>query len=263
MVRITAVSYLNTIPFIYGIENSLLSYNIELSLDYPTICADKLINDEVDLALVPVVVIADLKEYYIISDYCIGANGAVNTVCLYSDVPINKVKNILLDYQSKTSVQLLHVLLKEYWGLNLHTSIGKIGFEKDITGDTAGLIIGDRAFEMNDKYEYVYDLSAIWKEMTGYPFVFAVWVANKKLSKDFINDFNVSLKNGLRNINKALKKPHNLYCDKHMDYLNNKISYNLDSEKIKGMNLFIEKIKSNLSSSTFSHFLLLLFLHFF
>ena len=57
MVRITAVSYLNTIPFIYGIENSLLSYNIELSLDYPTICADKLINDEVDLALVPVVVI--------------------------------------------------------------------------------------------------------------------------------------------------------------------------------------------------------------
>ena len=151
MVRITAVSYLNTIPFIYGIENSVLSYNIELSLDYPTICADKLIADEVDLALVPVVVIADLKEYYIISDYCIGANGAVDTVCLYSAVPINKVKNILLDYQSKTSVQLLHVLLKEYWGLNLHTSIGKLGFEKDIIGDTAGLIIGDRAFEMNDK----------------------------------------------------------------------------------------------------------------
>ena len=68
MVRITAVSYLNTIPFIYGIENSLLSHNIKLNLDYPAVCADKLINDEVDLALVPVVFIADLKEYYIISD---------------------------------------------------------------------------------------------------------------------------------------------------------------------------------------------------
>ena len=57
MIRISAVSYLNTIPFIYGLKQSELIDNIDLRLDYPSVCADKLINNEVDLALVPVVVI--------------------------------------------------------------------------------------------------------------------------------------------------------------------------------------------------------------
>lgn len=242
MVRITAVSYLNTIPFVYGLKQSRLANNIDLHLDYPALCAEKLINDEVDLALVPVVVIPDLKEYHIISNYCIGANGAVDTVCLYSDVPIRQVTSIFLDYQSKTSVALLKILLKEYWDLNPEISNGELGFEKQIRGDNAGLVIGDRAFELNNRYKYIYDLSAIWKEMTGLPFVFAAWIANKKMPKDFVTQFNRSLKNGLRNINMALKECQNLYCENPKDYLNNKISYSLDSEKMKGMHLFLRKI---------------------
>ena len=112
MVRISAVSYLNTIPFIYGLKQSKLMKKIELYLDFPAVCADKLINGQVDLALVPVVVIPTLKDAHIVSDYCIGANGAVDTVCLYSDVPISEVESISLDYQSKTSVALLKILLK-------------------------------------------------------------------------------------------------------------------------------------------------------
>jgi chorismate dehydratase len=242
MIRVTAVSYLNTIPFIYGIKQSILINNIDLHLDYPALCAEKLINEEVDLALVPVVAIADLKEHHIISDYCIGANGAVDTVCLYSEIPIQKVTSIFLDYQSKTSVALLKILLKEYWALDPEIRNGKLGFENEIRGENAGLVIGDRAFELNNKYEYIYDLSAIWKDMTDLPFVFAAWVANKKLPEDFITQFNRSLTNGLRNINKALKEYHNLYCENPKDYLNNKISYRLDAEKLKGMNLFLRKI---------------------
>ena len=57
MVRIAAVSYLNTLPFIYGLKHSRLIDTIDLDLDYPAACAKKLINGDVDLALVPVVVI--------------------------------------------------------------------------------------------------------------------------------------------------------------------------------------------------------------
>ena len=117
MIKITAVSYLNTLPFIYGLKHSRLIDTIDLDLDYPAACAKKLINGDVDLALVPVVVIPSLKEAHIISDYCIGANGSVDTVCLYSDVPIDRIVNIFLDYQSQTSVALLKILLKEYWKL--------------------------------------------------------------------------------------------------------------------------------------------------
>ena len=244
MLKISAVSYLNTIPFIHGLKQSELIKTIDLQLDYPSICADKLINGTVDLALVPVAVIPKLKEAYIISDYCIGANGAVDTVCLYSDVPIEEIESIALDYQSRTSVALLKILLKEYWQLNPELKKANVGFEENIKGNHAALVIGDRAFALNTKHAYIYDLSVIWKEMTGLPFVFAAWVANKKLPQDFIISFNKALEKGLSNIDKALALEGDSYpnCENPEDYLNNKISYNLDIEKQKGMELFLKKV---------------------
>ena len=244
MLKISAVSYLNTVPFIHGLKQSELMRNIDLQLDYPSICADKLINGTVDLALVPVAVIPKLKEAYIISDYCIGANGVVDTVCLYSDVPIEEIESIALDYQSRTSVALLKILLNEYWQLNPELKKANVGFEENIKGNHAALVIGDRAFALNTKHAYIYDLSAIWKKMTGLPFVFAAWVANTKLPKDFIVSFNKALEKGLSNIDKALALEGDSYpnCKNPEDYLNNKISYNLDVEKQKGMELFLRKI---------------------
>ena len=244
MLKISAVSYLNTIPFIHGLKQSELIKTIDLQLDYPSICADKLINGTVDLALVPVAVIPKLKEAYIISDYCIGANGAVDTVCLYSDVPIEEIESIALDYQSRTSVALLKLLLKDYWRLNPILINEEVGFEDKIKGKHAALVIGDRAFAMNDKHKFIYDLSAIWTEMTGLPFVFAAWVSNSQLSQDFINAFNKALEKGLTNIDRALAFEVDSYpnCKNPEDYLNNKISYSLDSEKKKGMELFLRKI---------------------
>ena len=244
MLKISAVSYLNTIPFIHGLKQSELIKIIDLQLDYPSICADKLFNGTVDLALVPVAVIPKLKEAYIISDYCIGANGAVDTVCLYSVVPIEEIESIGLDYQSRTSVALLKILLKEYWQLNPKFINAEVGFVDNIKGNHAALVIGDRAFALNTKHAYIYDLSAIWKEMTGLPFVFAAWVANTKLPQDFIISFNTALEKGLSNIDKALALEGDSYpnCKNPEDYLNNKISYNLDVEKQKGMELFLRKI---------------------
>ena len=242
--KVSAVSYLNTIQFICGLKNSPIFDQIELTLDFPALCADKLINNEVDIALVPVVVISQLENAYIISDYCIGSDGEVDTVCLYSDVPIEEVQTIALDYQSRTSVALLRILLKEYWQVQPELNNAEIGFEYKIKGRNAALVIGDRAFELNTKHQYIYDLSAIWKKMTGLPFVFAAWVSNIKLSQDFILAFNNALENGLANIDKAIALEGDNYpnCENPEDYLNHKISYLLDAEKQKGMALFLEKL---------------------
>jgi len=244
--KVSAVSYLNTVPFIHGLKQSELIHNIDLQLDYPSICADKLINGTVDLALVPVVVIPKLQHAHIISDYCIGADGAVDSVCLYSDVPITEIESIGLDYQSRTSVALLKILLKEYWQLKPELTKVDIGFEYSIKGNHAALVIGDRAFTLNTKHAYIYDLSAIWKEMTGLPFVFAAWVANKKLPQNFISNFNTALEKGLSDIDRALALEGDNYpnCRNPEDYLNNKISYNLDAEKKKGMELFMKKVSA-------------------
>ena len=80
--KVSAISYLNTVPFIYGIKSSKIYEDIELQLNYPSMCAQKLINDEVDIALVPVAVLSSYYSFKIVSDYCISADGSVDTVCL-------------------------------------------------------------------------------------------------------------------------------------------------------------------------------------
>ena len=91
---------------------------IELNFEYPSKVAAQLLNDEIDIGLVPIAVIPSLKTPHIISDYCIGTEGEVASVCLFSEVPIDQITSICLDYQSRTSVVLLKILLKKYWKIS-------------------------------------------------------------------------------------------------------------------------------------------------
>ena len=195
-----AVSYLNTKPLIYGFEKGMMEQEVDLVMDYPSNIALKLLNDEIDIGLVPVAILPALQEYHIISDYCIACDGEVASVCLFSEVPINEITTILLDYQSRTSVALLKILLKDHWGINPTLVEASVGYETLITGTIAGLVIGDRALQQRKKSKYSYDLGLGWKELTGLPFVFAVWVSNKPMEQQFIEKFNICNRYGLDNL---------------------------------------------------------------
>src|SRR5690606_2915219 len=112
---ISAVSYTNTLPFVYGLQHSSLTDQISLSLDVPSTCAHKLIHGEADLGIVPVAALPDIPHAQIVSDYCLGATGAVNSVFIYSEKPAAAIKSIRLDSQSRTSNALARVLLHHYW----------------------------------------------------------------------------------------------------------------------------------------------------
>ena len=236
-----AVSYLNTKPLLYGIERSAVVDKIELKIDYPSGIAAMLLHDEIDIGLVPVAIIPQLKEYHINTEYCIGSNGAVASVCLFSEVPIENIENILLDYQSRTSVQLAKILLKEYWDIHPVLTGTKEDFRDRIKGTTAGLVIGDRALEQRKASPYIYDLGEAWKNHTGLPFVFAAWVSNKKLSNDFVDEFNEANKAGIENINALVNGLHYDIFDLQK-YFTQCISYHLDAEKRKGLDLFLKKL---------------------
>ena len=239
--KISAVSYLNTLPFIYGLEHSDIINDIDLQLDMPSDCAQKLLDDKVDIGLVPVAIIPNLKEHYIISDYCIGAEGKVNTVLLLSDVPLDEIEEIQLDYQSRTSVNLVQVLAKEFWSISPAFINASEGFENKILGTTAGVIIGDRTFNLNKDYKYKYDLSEEWQRMTGLPFVFACWVANKKIPKERIESLNNAFKLGLDNINKVVTNTGEIQINKTQlfNYLKEDIAFNLDDKKREAIDKFL------------------------
>ncbi len=246
-VKISAVSYLNTLPFLYGIKNNSIIEKIDFEQDIPSVCASKLLENKVDIALVPVAVIPFLQNPHIISDYCIGASGKVKTVLLLSDVPLQDIKSIYLDYQSRTSVNLIKVLAKKHWKINPQWINAQKGYEQNIKNNTAGLIIGDRTFHIQNQYEYVYDLAEEWEKYSGLPFVFAVWTANKPVEKDFIDDFNTALSFGINNLTQVSKEYYSNFPESKInlhEYFTKYISYEFDTKKKQAMKLFFSELSA-------------------
>jgi chorismate dehydratase len=239
-IKVGIVSYLNTRPLIYGLKLPPIARDIELIEDTPSRLAELLVNDEIDLGLVPVAVIPQLKEYFISSDYCIGTETEVASVCLFSEVPLNEITKVYLDYQSLSSVALLKWLMKEYWNIDpeiIQTSDDD--YRKKICGTTAGLVIGDRAFEQRKVSTFIYDLASEWRSITGLPFVFAAWISNKQLPESFIRKFNEANAVGLTHIDEiVLTQNFDLFDLKK--YYTLHLSYLLDERKRKGMELFLQ-----------------------
>ena len=239
-IRVGAVSYLNTKPLLYGLQHHAISESIELIEDYPANLAKALEENTIDIGLVPVAVIPKLPEAHIISNYCIGATGPVASVSIFSQVPMESITSVYLDYQSKTSVNLARILLKNYWKQDVLLLEAPSNFMDLIDGSTAAVIIGDRALEKYNSYAYRYDLAEAWINYTGKPFVFATWVANKPIDEVFIANFNEANGIGLKNIDtvvEQLSHKNNSY-DLHT-YFTKNISYTLDAAKKEGMAQFL------------------------
>ena len=112
-IKVGIVNYLNTKPMLYGIERSPVMDRIELIREYPSRVAHELIKGHIDVGLVPVAVIPQVRGAQIITDYGIACDGPVASVSLLSNVPMEEIKTVLLDYQSRTSANLVKILLSK------------------------------------------------------------------------------------------------------------------------------------------------------
>lgn len=240
-IRVGAVNYLNTKPLLYGIEHLPIIDKIDLVTDYPAHIAEQLLQGNIDMGLVPVAILPRLQEHYIVSDYCIGAEDEVASVCLFSEVPLEQVEAVWLDYQSKTSVNLARILLKNYWKKEVVFYDAVEGYQEKIKGTIAGVVIGDRAFAQRLISPYIYDLAAAWKAYTNLPFVFAAWIANRTLPRDFIHDFNCANQHGLDRLEQVVaENPYDKYDLK--TYYTKNISYQLNDEKRLGLERFLKEL---------------------
>jgi len=237
-IKISAVSYTNTLPFIYGLQHSPIIDDISLSLDVPSTCAHKLTHGEADLGIVPVAALPDIPHAEIISDYCLGASGAVNSVFIYSEKPATAIRTLRLDSQSRTSNALARILLRDYWKNDTVITVTD-GAEAD-----AYVEIGDRTFGKQHDHPYVYDLSWHWKELTGLPFTFAAWVANKPLEPSFVKAFNDALAYGLSQREVLIAGlPARIDFDYHQ-YLMENIDYLYNDEKKQAVTTFLSLMQS-------------------
>lgn len=242
--KVSIVNYLNTLPFVYGLKKSGIDKHIDISYDIPAVCAEKLLNKQVDIGLVPVAILSKMPEYHILTDFCIGSNGVVDSVKLFSAVPLNEIKEILLDYQSRTSVTLVQILAKELWKINAVFLPAMEGFENKVNGSTAAVIIGDRTFAINNTFPFEYDLASEWKKLTGLPFAFATWTSSTPIKDEaFLYEFNEALAFGVEHTEEALSGYANTVIGfDALDYLSEKISHSLDQPKREAIQKFLSYI---------------------
>lgn len=241
--KVAAVSFLNTVPFIYGIDNSDNTDCIDLVLGNPVQCAELLKKSEVDIALLPIGKLLDFKEINIIQPYCLASSGKVNSVFIFSDSKISNIKKIYLDSQSSTSNQLAKILCKHHWKIKAEF-IPTDTLPEKLLQKEAMVAIGDKTFKLKNKFNFAYDLAEEWELMTNLPFVFAVWASVKEIDKVCLKNFNNSLELGLANIDKSLiyAKPNILSVNELRNYLNNNIKYKINDDMLKAIKLYLEYI---------------------
>ncbi|MFD2744273.1 MULTISPECIES: menaquinone biosynthetic enzyme MqnA/MqnD family protein [Sphingobacterium] len=232
-IRVAVATYTNTLPFLKGLQtSSAICRDAELLMDYPSACAEKVIRNEADLGIIPIQALLDIPNYHILGDYCIGSDGEVDSVFVFSKVPIEQVKVLRLDPQSKTSNGLARILFKYLWRQEIDVVL--VG-EAD-----AEVLIGDRTFGQKQAHAYAYDLGACWKQLTGLPFAFAVWAANKELPTAFETIFNDALAQGLSQLDEVIASLPKLANFDFEDYLKNKLDFRLTDQKRQAIDRYLE-----------------------
>lgn len=246
-IRISLISYLNSRPFVYGLQQSKLWNTQVFSFDVPAESARKVILQEVDMGIIPVATLPLVPNGHIVGDYCISAENEVYTVALFSNHPISEAQKVYLDIHSRTSVALTKILAPTIFNHNPIFVDGLPILKKENTKefessqlDDCYLLIGDKVFEYEHLFKYKMDLALSWKNQTGMPFVFAAWISNKQLPEAWLTKFNKALSVGVRNISQVTRSIEHEYPNIPVqEYLSRYIQFELTPLKRKSIEYFL------------------------
>ena len=173
-VRLGAVDYLNVRPLVHGLNGCP---DVTLRFDLPSVCASLLAAGEIDLGMVPSITLLDRPGDRVVPGVCIGSDGPVASVALFTRMPMATVRSIALDTSSRTSVILTRVLCARRWDIAPSFLPHPPDLPAMLGAADAALLIGDRALFAGDvaRDALKIDLGAEWTAMTGLPFVWAFW----------------------------------------------------------------------------------------
>jgi predicted solute-binding protein len=174
-VRLGAVDYLNVRPLVYGLDAH--TTRLSLRFDVPSVCARLLAGGDIDLGMVPTIAYLDRPDDRIVPGVCIGSDGPVASVALFTQQPIDRVRTIALDASSRTSVMLTHILCRRRFEIAPALVTQPPDLDAMLSAADAALLIGDPALFVDARARGVekIDLGEEWTAMTGLPFVWAFW----------------------------------------------------------------------------------------
>jgi cyclic dehypoxanthinyl futalosine synthase len=175
--RVAAVGYLNARPLYEGLDREPASARVRLDCAAPSEVARRIAEDEADIALMPVAAAATIGDLRLARGGAIGARGAVRSVVVVSDRPVEDITELAVDLSSRTSVVLARLLFRARCQGREPRLVGRSSREAiaQVSGTRAALVIGDSALDIEGRFAHILDLGLAWWELTGLPFVFAAW----------------------------------------------------------------------------------------
>jgi len=233
--RIGSIPYLNVRPLIYGIEDRVIS-------TVPARLAELLHAGQLDVGIVPLAEVLRHDQYDILDDIAIGANGPVRSVLLFHREPIATLRRIAVDTASRSSVMLLRILLRMVYQIEPEFYPRPPGAK--LSEHPAMLVIGDDAIRCSlgtaASQSGVLDLGAAWRELTGLPFVFAVWAGPRGVFKDAgLRDLLWTAKaNGLAHIDEIVRAATEATPEFRRDYLTRSVRYDLGAPEKHAVQTF-------------------------
>jgi len=188
--KIGRIPYINCYPVYGAIDRGVVHLNAQLVDGVPTDLNRRMSIGELDISVVSAVEYArDSASYLLLPDLAISCDGPVRSVMLFSKRPATELtsRSVIVSRSSMTSVALLELLFENVWRARPRFVAGDAEVRDVVEADDADvdarLVIGDAALVLGSnhrqRYPHVYDLGQMWKEWTGQPFVFAVWVAQR------------------------------------------------------------------------------------
>lgn len=244
--RLGAVSFLNTKPLIYGIEKNLFPHNFEIIKAIPSSLAVELNAGKLDVALIPTIAYArNSPTLRIVPECGIIAHGEVNSIRLYFNKDLKSIRTVALDISSMTSVVLTKIILAERYEIKPEFIAAQPDVNKMLASADAALVIGDAAlFKTKSAGAMYLDLAEEWRDMTGLPFVFAVWAGREKAISLDDTQAIISSKNlGMDNIDdvcRAAAAEYDANFSLVKSYLTENIQFDLGEEEIAGMKQYFE-----------------------
>ena len=243
--RVGIVNFLNSKPLAWGFLKGHHADLFAPSYHPPALVARLLAQGNLDVGLIPSIEVQRIPNLRVLPDMCVGAKREVRSVILVSRGPVAEIRRVALDQNSRTSSTLVRILMRERWGLDPEYLHERPDPERMLSEADAALIIGDPALRLDRERYQVIDLAAEWNELTGLPFVFAVWAVRPEVEiPDLPFYFKSSLRYGLSSLDTLVRESAaelGLDTSEVRAYLTENLHYFLRAEEIEGLEEFYRR----------------------
>ena len=246
--KVCAVSYLNTVPLVWGMMHGPQKTLVDLDFALPSECARQLASGEADIGIVPVGALLD-GDYGIFRGAGIACRGAVRSILLISRVPFPKIRTLATDAGSRSSVLLCRIILSKKYSCEPECVSLTADLDAMLESSDACLIIGDPALRLDPAQlraagYFVADLGEEWMELTGLPMVFAVWAGARHLvSAELEAAFVDSYRFGRDHIEDIVRSEHEargVTMETAREYFDRYIVFELGDNEYAGMRRYLE-----------------------